>query len=172
MKKLLLTVPLFFYFGLVHAQLTSSDLPLVIINTNGQDIADDPKIMADMGIIWNDNNARNNITDPFNHYNGKIGIEVRGQSSQMFPMKSYGFELWNSSGGSVNKSLFGLPSESDWILYAPYNEKTLMHNFLAYTLSREMGHWAANCRYVELVLNGEYKGIYVFMEKIKEKREG
>ena len=30
-----------------------------------------------------------------------------------------------------------------------------------------MGHWASNCRYVEVVVNGDYKGIYVFMEKIK-----
>ena len=94
-------------------QFTSSDLPVIIINTNGQEIPDDPKIMADMSIIWNSNNARNNVTDVPNHYNGKIGIEIRGQSSQMFPMKSYSIELWNSSGGSVSRSLFGLPSESD-----------------------------------------------------------
>lgn len=169
MKKRLFFIPFLLVFSLVHAQLSSSNLPLVVINTNGQDILDDPKIMADMGIIFNDNNARNNITDPFNHYSGKIGIEIRGQSSQMFPMKSYSIELWNSSGGSVNKSLFGLPSESDWVMYAPYSDKTLMHNFLAYTLSREFGHWAANCRYVEVILNGDYKGIYVFMEKIKRK---
>jgi len=42
-----------------------------------------------------------------------------------------------------------------------------MRNFLAYTMSREMGHWASNCRYVEVILNGQYIGIYVFMEKIK-----
>ncbi len=154
---------------MVSAQFTSSSLPVVVINTNGQEIPDDPKITADLGIIWNENNARNSITDAPNHYNGKIGIEVRGQSSQMFPMKSYGLELWNSSGNSINRPLFGLPPESDWILYAPYNDKTLMQNFLAYTLSNQMGHWAAHCRYVELVLNGEYKGIYVFMERIKRK---
>ncbi len=148
---------------------TSSNLPVIIINTNGRQILDDPKISANMGIIWNAGNAVNNVTDSFNHYNGKIGIELRGQSSQMFPMKSYGFELRNSSDNSINKSLFGLPAESDWILYAPYNEKTLLHNFLAYTMSREMGHWAANCRYVEVVINGVYQGVYVFMEKIKRK---
>lgn len=169
MKRLLLCLHFVFVQMLLLAQLTSSDLPIVVVNTNGQEILNEPKIMADMGIVWNDNNARNNITDTYNHYNGKIGIEIRGQSSQMFPMKSYSIELWNSSGGSVNKSLFGLPQESDWVLYAPYNDKTLMHNFLAYTLSNQMGHWAAHCRYVEVILNNEYKGIYVLMEKIKRK---
>jgi hypothetical protein len=142
---------------------------VLVISTNGQHIADEPKIMADMGIIWNAAGARINITDSFNHYSGKIGIEIRGQSSQMFPMKPYSIKLWNSSGSSVNKSLFGLPSKSYCVLYASYNKKILVHNLGAYTLSRELGRWAANCRYVELVLNGEYKGIYVFMEKIKRK---
>ncbi|MBK8090090.1 MAG: CotH kinase family protein, partial [Chitinophagaceae bacterium] len=146
--------------------LSSSNLPIISINTNGQTIADEPKISADMGIIYNGSN-RNNITDAFNHYNGKIGIEIRGQSSQMFPMKSYSIELQDATGNSVDKSLFGLPKESDWVLYAPYTDKTLMRNFLAYTMSREMGHWASNCRYVEVILNGQYIGIYVFMEKIK-----
>lgn len=152
---------------LLAQPVTSSDLPIIVINTNGQEILDDPKVMADMGIINNGAGIRNNVTDAFNEYSGKIGIEIRGQSSQQFPMKSYSIELWDNAGKSVNQSLFGLPSESDWVLYAPYNEKTLMHNFLAYTISRQMGHWAANCRYVEVMLNGEYIGIYVFMEKIK-----
>lgn len=152
-----------------QGQLTSSDLPVVVINTGGQPIPDDPKIMAEMGIIWNGDGNRNQLTDAFNHYLGFIGIEVRGQSSQQFPMKSYSIELRDSSGESINRSLFGMPAESDWVLYAPYNDKTLQHNFLAYTLSRELGNWAARCRYVELVLNGDYRGIYVLMERIKRK---
>ena len=168
MKRLFCSLPALALFLFSAAQtFTSSNLPVIVINTNGQTIVDEPKIAADMGIIYNGAGVRNNTTDPFNHYNGKMGIEIRGQSSQQFPMKSYSIELRDNAGNSQDKSLFGLPKESDWILYAPYNEKTLMHNFLAYTMSREMGHWAANCRYVEVIINGDYKGIYVFMEKIK-----
>jgi len=168
MKRLLPPlISVLFFFTSTAQPFTSSNLPIIVINTNGQTIADDPKITADMGIIYNGPGIRNNTTDPFNHYNGKIGIEIRGQSSQMFPMKSYGFELRDNTGNSQEKILFGLPKESDWILYAPYTDKTLMRNFLAYTMSREMGHWASNCVFVEVVINGDYKGIYVFMEKIK-----
>jgi hypothetical protein len=168
MRKIELLIAYYLVVSGLAAQIpASSNLPIIVINTNGQTIPDDPKITADMGIIYNGNGVRNNGTDPFNHYNGKIGIEIRGQSSQMFPMKSYSIELRDNTGNSVDKSLFGLPKESDWVLYAPYTDKTLMRNFLAYTMSREMGHWAANCRYAEVVINGDYKGIYVFMEKIK-----
>lgn len=168
MKSIALLLPfLLLVFVSIAQPLTSSNLPIIVINTSGQTIVDDPKITADMGIIYNGVGVRNNTTDPFNHYNGKIGIEIRGQSSQMFPMKSYGIELRDNAGSSQDKSLFGLPKEADWILYAPYTDKTLMRNFLAYTMSREMGHWASNCIYVEVVVNGDYKGVYVFMEKIK-----
>jgi len=166
-KMLLLFITLLLFKNGYLQTLTSSNLPIVIINTNGQEILDDPKITADMGIIYNGEGVRNNITGPLNHYNGKIGIEIRGQSTQMFPMKAYSIELRDATGNSKDKSLFGLPKESDWVLYAPYNEKTLMHNFLAYTIARQTGHWAANCRYVEVVLNGEYNGIYLMLEKIK-----
>jgi hypothetical protein len=145
----------------------SSSLPIIVIQTNGREIVDEPKIEADMGIVFNGEGVRNRITDPFNHYTGKVGIEIRGQSSQMFPMKSYSIELWDQAGNSQDRSLFGLPKESDWVLYAPYTDKTLMRNVLAYSLARRMGRWAANCRYVELVVNGDYKGIYVFMERVK-----
>lgn len=148
-------------------QLTDSNLPIVVIETHGEEIPDDPKITADMGIIFNGTGARNRLSDPFNHYDGKIGIEIRGQSSQMFPMKSYSIELRNASGDDVERPLFGFPKESDWVLYAPYTDKTLMRNVLAYQMSRDLGHWAARCIYVEVILNGEYRGVYVFMERIK-----
>ncbi len=147
--------------------LSSTNLPILVINTGGQSIPQENKITADLGIIFNAGNARNNITDPFNHYNGKIGIEVRGQSSTMFPMKSYGIELRDAAGLSQDVALFGMPAESDWVLYAPYTDKTLMRNVLAYQLSRELGHWAARTKFVELILDGDYKGVYVFEEKIK-----
>jgi subtilisin-like proprotein convertase family protein len=146
---------------------SSSNLPIVVINTNNQNIPDNPKIMADMGIIYNGIGVRNYMTDPHNNYDGKIGIETRGSSSQMFPKKSYGFELWDANGNAIDSSLLGMPKESDWILSANYSDKSLLNNTLVYKLSSEMGWYAARTQHVELVINGEYMGVYVFMEKIK-----
>src|SRR5688572_24555517 len=89
-------------FNLVSAQsFQSSNLPIVIINTNGQAIINEPKITADMAIIDNGVGMRNSITDHKNVYNGKVGIELRGSSSQMFPKKQYGFELRTASGSDT-----------------------------------------------------------------------
>ena len=149
---------------------TSSNLPLVVITTNGQTIKDDPKIIANLGIIWNGPGKRNALIDPKNNYNGKVGIEWRGSSSQSFPKKSYGFETKTSDLADVDVSLLGMPEENDWILYAPYTDKTMVRDVLTYTLDATLGHWSPRCRYVELFLNGNYEGVYVLMEKIKRNK--
>ncbi len=172
MKMLQLFIFLMFSLLTINAQtdsvvFTSSNLPIFVINTNGQTIVNEPKIIVDLGIIYNGEGVRNNITDPFNHYNGKIGIEIRGASSQQYPKKQYGFETWDSSGEEIDVSLLGFPEESDWILYAPYADKSLMRNVLAYSLSNKIGRYASRSRFCELILNGEYMGVFVLLEKIK-----
>ncbi len=153
-------------FGQVN--FTSSNLPIVVINTNGQSIPDEPKITADMGIIFNGPGVRNNMTDPLNNYNGKIGIELRGSTSQaLFPKKQYGIELRDATGKSIDASLLGLPKKDDWVLFAPYDDKSLMRDVLAYKLGRDLGRYASRFRYCEMVLNGEYMGVFVLFEKIK-----
>ena len=148
-------------------EFTSSNLPIIVINTNGQTIIDEDKITADMGAIYNGEGTRNYLTDPFNNYNGKIGIEIRGSSSQMFPKKAYAVETRDSNGDDLDVSLLDLPLESDWVLYAPYNDKSLIRDVLAYRLANDMGRYASKSKFCEVVLNSEYIGIYVLLEKIK-----
>jgi len=150
-----------------YTPFVSSNLPIVVVNTSGQGIPNDPKITALMGIIDNGPGIRNYMTDPFNGYNGYIGIETRGHSSQSFPQKQYSFETRDSAGNDLDASLLGMPAEHDWILYAPYTDKTCMRNWLTYQLSNDMGQYAVHGKFCELVLNGEYKGIYEITETIK-----
>ena len=146
---------------------TSSNLPIIVINTEGGvGIPDEPKITADMGIIYN-NGARNYLTDPFNEYSGKIGIETRGNKTQTFPKKAYGLETRDNLGENRNVSLFGLPEENDWILRACYIDKTLMRNSLASIMSHRLGRYAPRTIFCELAINGSYEGVYVFIESIK-----
>ncbi|RYY25806.1 MAG: T9SS type A sorting domain-containing protein [Chitinophagaceae bacterium] len=149
------------------APFTSSSLPIVVINTANQSIPDDPKITATMGIVYNGPGMLNQTAGPFNNYNGKIGIELRGSSSQQFPKKSFGLETRTAAGADTNVSLLMMPKESDWILSASYSDKSLLNNVLAYKLSNAFGQYAPRTRFVELVLNGQYQGIYILMEKIK-----
>lgn len=148
-------------------QFTDSNLPIVVINTNNQQIMDKDRIVAHMGVIDNPDGIRNNITDLYSGYYGYISIETRGQSTQMFPKKAYALETQNIDGSNNNVELMGMPKENDWILYAPYSDKSLIRNALTFELYRKTGNYCSRTAFCEVVINGEYRGLYMLMEKIK-----
>lgn len=145
----------------------SSNLPIVKINTLGNSIVDEPKVLSNMQIIDNGPGLRNYITDTVYTYDGNIGIEVRGSSSQSFPKKSFGFETWDSLSNEIDTSLLGFPRESDWILNANYTDKSFLRNVTSYHLFNQMGHYASRTKYVEVFINNVYAGVYILMEKVK-----
>lgn len=145
-----------------------SNLPIIVINTFGEPIPDDPKIIAHMGVIDNGPGMMNNLNDPFNHYDGVIGIEIRGNSSMSFPKNSYDLETRDSSGGNLNVELLGLPQENDWVLYAPYSDKSMLRNVVSFEMGRIMDHYCSRSVFCEVVINNDYRGVYTLMEKIKK----
>jgi hypothetical protein len=158
---------------------TDSNLPIFIINTaidpdtgNPMEIPDDPKIWADMKIIYHTDGSRNYMTDAdteeFLDYNAKIKIEVRGSSSQLLDKKQYGWTTYDSDGEKQNVSLLGMPEENDWILNGLAFDKSLMRDYINYNLTREIGQYATRTHYCEVVLNGDYRGLYILQEKIKD----
>jgi subtilisin-like proprotein convertase family protein len=144
----------------------NSNLPLILINTHGKAILDEPRIWSEMQII---NNASkiNAVGDSSQYYKYGITIETRGSTSQSFPKKPMGFTTVLKNLADTNVSLLGLPEEHDWILNATYNDKSLMRDVLTYELARRSGRYASRHRYCELFINGNYEGIYVLMEKVK-----
>jgi len=150
--------------------LDESNLPIVLIDTYGEEIINDPRIPAYMGII-NNSSGLNHVDDPFNGYDGDITIEKRGNSSQWQDKTPYRFETVDNNGENNNVELLGMPAENDWVLYAPWQDKTFIRNALTYKLSNELDRYASRTRHVELYLNDEYRGIYVLMEKIKRDSE-
>ena len=145
-----------------------SHLPLFVINTYGVPIPDEPKIDAYMGIIDNGPGNINHLTDPFNGYDGFIGIETRGQSTQMFPKKAYALETRDEEGENLDVSLLGMPEENDWILYAPYTDKSMLRNMVTFAMGNRMSGYCTRTAFCEVVLNNNYQGVYILEEKIKK----
>ncbi|HUU99665.1 MAG TPA: CotH kinase family protein [Bacteroidales bacterium] len=152
---------------------TDSNLPIVIINTDGGvAIPDDPRVLATMKIIYKGEGSRNYLTDQndpaYLNYNGRINIEIRGSSSQAVLKKQYGFSTKKADNITNNNvSLLGLPKDNDWILYAMAFDASLIRNYLSYNLSRMIGEYASRTIFCEVVINGSYNGLYVLLEKIK-----
>ncbi|MDG2475783.1 MAG: CotH kinase family protein [Flavobacteriaceae bacterium] len=128
-----------------------------IITDNNQEIVDDPKINAELIVLEDEIETKYNI-----------GIEIRGSSSQSFPKKSYGFETKTSDySDDLDVSIGGFTEEEDWILYGPYSDKSLIRNKLTFDLSNAIGFKASNTKFYNLSINGDGRGLYVLMEKIK-----
>ncbi len=156
-----------------YGQFTSSNLPIVIINTDDAvEIPDDPRVLADMKVIYKGEGITNFLIDQdtpeFLNYNGRIDIEIRGSSSQALPKKQYGLTTRLADNVSNNNvSLLGMPPENDWILNGLAFDPSLIRDYLSYNLSRSLGNYASRTAYCEVVINGEYKGLYVLQEKVK-----
>ena len=145
---------------------TSSNLPIIIIQTDKRTLTNREKTGATMKIIDN-GSKRNKVTDPANGYDGKIKIKLRGNSSLFFDQKRFTFETLNSDGKADNVELLGMPADNDWVLLAPYNDISMMRDVFAFDMWNNMGHWAPRTRYCEVVMNGSYIGVYILCEKIK-----
>jgi len=172
MKPIYLSIlaALLFFSQPITAQvpgITSSNLPLVVINTNGQTIVDGSKITSKMKVIDNANHI-NKPTDPGNNFDGTIGIEYRGGKAKPAEQNPYTIETRDASGSNLNVSLLGMPEENDWILLANYNDKTLIRNALSFEIFRKMAHYSPRAKMVEVIVNNVYQGIYFLTEKIKQ----
>ena len=152
---------------------TDSNLPIVIISTDGGvTIPDEPKIKATMKIIDRGPGERNYVTDQDNplylNYNGRIGIETRGSSSQESPKKNYGFKTRKEDDKTNNNvSLLGMPVENDWILGGMVFDTAFIRDYYCHNLYGKMGNYASRAVYCEVIINDNYVGLYILQEKLK-----
>lgn len=144
-----------------------SNLPIIDINTLGSTIEKVNKSTAIMKVI-NKKNGMNNSVDITYEYNGYIGIEIRGRPSSTVEKLNYSFETRTETGDNLNVSLLDMPEENDWVLHGPYSDKSLMRNALAYHIGSFTGRWSPRTRFCELIINDDYRGIYVLIEKVKQ----
>ncbi|NCC99172.1 MAG: starch-binding protein, partial [Bacteroidia bacterium] len=144
------------------------------------------KISVDVKIIWDETSTDDqtntyigsDVTDMTRlYYDKKARMNYRGASSMNYDRRNYAFVVGDDSctvsGTWVKdkKKMFNLndTKDKDWILYAAYTDDTKMRNLLSMNLYDDMtGTWNSNGRYVRLYVNGEDKGIYIFMEKNKK----
>ena len=185
MKKSYLQIFLVYLFSatcflnVTAQQFTDSNLPIVVISTDNNpstnmpfEIEDDPAILGNIKIIKRTDGSRNYLTDINNpthlNCNSRLKIEIRGSSSQAIPKKGYSFTTLQANNTSNNNiSILGMPAENDWILNGLAFDQSLIRDYLAYNLSRQMGNYAARTEYCEVVINGQYRGLYLLQEKIK-----
>ena len=176
MKKHLICFLLLLPSFLYSQSLSVSNLPIVRFNTNTRVIQDEPKIPVQMEIFDKGPGQLNQVSSTPT-ISTVAGVEFRGSTSQAdfyflpgLVKKPYGIELWTDSTGVKSKrlSLVQMPEESDWVLNASYNDRSFMRDFIAQSLAGRIGLLQSKAKFVELIINDEYRGVYVLREKVKQ----
>jgi len=129
----------------------NSDIPIVVVDTYGQPINEyDPYTKASVVFIERPApGVRVNITDPAD-FAGRCGLKIRGQTNK----RQFSFETWDEYDQDKRVSIFGLPADSDWVLYGPGGyDQALINNPLAHELSNQIGQYAVRTRACEVYIN-------------------
>ncbi len=152
----------------------SSTLPLMVIHTFGHGATSPSNAPAWLQVISPGTNQTAALAAAA-EFSGPAKLKRRGFSSLRFPKMSLSVETVDLQGDEQPVSLLGLPADADWVLYAPYPDRTLLRDVLAYEMSRHLGHYASHTRFVEVFLHdstnhlsrAHYAGVYVLEEKVK-----
>lgn len=149
----------------------SQNLPAVVpvlrIDVGGQPVQKDIDVAGQIQIFENHDGTLTDLGTASPSLSTKVAFQGRGNFTWTLPKKGYAFELQDSGGNGLDVSILGLPPGSDFALYACYPDKTCMRNALVFALGQELGVWSPRTRFVELILDGDYKGLYMVWERVR-----
>ena len=136
-----------------------TNLPTVVIHTANNQEPYDKEHEIDCYISIISNNGTQLVADT-------ATIRERGNASRTFPKKPYRIKF------AHKQQVLGSPAKAKkWTLISNYGDKTLMRNQLAFELSRRFGMpYTPFCQYVDVVLNGDYKGTYQLCDQIEVRK--
>lgn len=155
----------------------TSDLPVLLIHhfDRGRP-SPDIESFAHVQLFEPDSTGVTSLTNPPT-LTSRAGIAIRGSSTEGNSKASLKLEFQDELGFGRSLGPLGMPSDPDWVLYAPNNfEPILIHNPFAHQLSRDIGRYSPRTRFVEVYFAqkgvgplpaNQYFGIYVLEEKIK-----
>lgn len=150
----------------------STHLPIISIDTRGKEIPgsrDDSEkgityesLLTDVSII--DHDKKLNHPDDNPTKKAMAQVAYRGNSSRLFDKKSLKVKFVKEDGSDDDVEVCGMHKDDEWVFHGPFLDRTLMRNYLCYNVAGEIMEYAPNCRYFELMVNGEYQGLYLAVE--------
>jgi hypothetical protein len=146
---------------------TTGRLPVIEIDTSGEHgipriIKDEPKTPCKIRIFSDTEAARG---QPGNYTNKILEAQIEGRGKRL-PKWKYGITLEDSH------AFEGMIDSKRWVLESSFIEKSLMRSKIAYDLleqfrqDKKRQRIAPQSRFVEVILNGNYHGVYLLTEHI------
>ena len=159
----------------------NTGLPVVRITTDGFTLADlegyENALQSEDELdhrVWLGSGSNTNVSieyadgspglkiDKKPAYSVKTQIKGRGNYTWIWDKKPYAFKFNDKA------EVLGMPSHKRWILLANWRDRTLLRNDATFWLSKKSGlPYTVRGEFVELEINGEYRGNYYLCEQIK-----
>lgn len=145
-----------FKFSLTADAAECSGLPLVFVNN-----VDRAPIVSKEE--WQDGSSFAIVYSDGSVLDAPGKIKGRGNNTWAQPKKPYTVKF------SEKQEPFGFPKNKSWVLLADYFDHSLLRTAFMSSVSRAAGiEWTINYQHVNLYLNGEYHGVYLFTDKVEE----
>ncbi|ORX77338.1 L domain-like protein [Anaeromyces robustus] len=139
-----------------------SKLPVVYLTTSIKDW--DEMTSKEDSKIW-DTDSEISIISPekeeWSFTTKKTSVRLRGNTTRFEQKKPFNIKL------DKKQSILGMPESKRWVLIANYFDSSYLRNELANYLSECLDLYHVNGQFVNLVLNGQYNGLYWLAESIK-----
>ena len=146
-------------------------LPVLMLELKGKEIGQ-AETRGTLKVIEDHDGSLKDLQTSQISVQSGVSVEIHGETSAGLAKKSYRLELLDDRHEDRDRDLplLGLPAGSDWVLHSCGSDRTCLRNVLAYALGRALGHYAPRTRFTELYVNGDYRGIYVLVERIRRDR--
>jgi spore coat protein CotH len=145
-------------------------LPIIEINTQDNQLPYDKEEYINCSFeISNCENDDYNFSVPMKRNykeDGSVGIRLRGNSTMTARKRPYRIKF------DEKVSIFGEAKNKSWVLLALYNDYSAVKDKLAFTMADAIGTdaFVPSYHYVELYMNGRYKGLYLLTDQVDENK--
>lgn len=119
-------------------------------------------------VVWSDDGQSEPVS-------ASAQWHVRGGTTRWREKTPWKLSLKNRHGDNLSQELLGMGSDDDWILNSMVHDDTKIREKLAmdlwnsYAAQEPWNFPMSTGEYVELVLNGEYHGLYLLQRRVDEK---
>ena len=148
----------------------SLDVPYIEISTENNEVPRSKEDYVNCSFVFRDSRfpSTNFIIPMAENYgdDGSVGIRLRGNSTMMAKKKPYRIKF------DEKQSFFGLKANKSWVLLADFYDQSYIRNYTAFNIANIMDDedefFSPTGYHVAVVINDEFKGIYLLCEQMDE----
>lgn len=162
------------HLPLVILDFTEEEPPIYMEKSKGGDFVKiegvEPYVPGEFFLIDNED-GENHLQDT-PAISSLINIKRRGNTSMIYEKAQWTLKFVTESGQYRDIDVLGMGKEHEWILNGSLADKSMIRNYLAYSISSEVMPNVPDAQFCEVILkkddNYYYHGVYLLEENIKQ----